>query len=466
MKNKPEIMINPQLCINCKQCIKKCPEKALTQGKNKPKTHPEKCIKCKECIETCSQNAIKIKTNQTTNHNITQIRKKTKTDHCLIRGGKAKTRHPTFNDITILPAQISRPPIDKYREECNTKVTIGNRYAEQPLKLDIPIILPAMSYGAISIETKIAFAIAANNTGTATNTGEGGMHPKERKTANKLISQYASGRFGVSSNYLKNSEAIEIKIGQGAKAGMGGHLSSDKITPEIAKIRGIPENSDALSPSRHIDIVGPEDLKMKIEQLREIVDHQKPIIVKFSAGRVKEDVAIAAKAGADAIAIDGMQAGTGAGPEIVIEHAGIPTLPAIAEAATALKQNGYKQKVSLIAGGGITNGADITKALALGADACYIGTAAMIAIGCNQCNNCHTGKCPKGITTQNPKTRKKLNPKTAGEKLTNYLNTITDEVIALTQQAGNTDINKLEKNTLRALTTEAAQITGLKTPGP
>ncbi|WGI16741.1 glutamate synthase-related protein [Methanonatronarchaeum sp. AMET-Sl] len=466
MNYKP--IINSKKCKNCMNCINACPENALTQGTNHPTIEPNKCIGCKNCINTCNQNAIQIhkKQPQHQDQTIQKIINKTQTNHCIIRGGKARNRFPTFDDLTILPAQISRPPIDKYREECNTKVTIGNRYAENPLEIDIPILLPAMSFGAISIETKTAFALAANNTGTATNTGEGGMHPKERETANKLISQYASGRFGVSSQYLNNSEAIEIKIGQGAKAGMGGHLSSEKITPEIAEIRGIPQNSDALSPSRHIDIVGPEDLKMKIEQLREIVNWKKPIIVKFSAGRVKEDVIIAAKAGADAIAIDGMQAGTGAGPEIVINHAGIPTLPATAEAATALKENGYQQEVSLIVGGGITNGADVTKALALGADACYIGTGAMIAIGCTQCNNCHKGNCPNGITTQKPKNRKKINPKKASQKLTNYLNTITDEVIALTQQAGNTDINKLEKTTLRALTPEAAEMTGTKTPGP
>ncbi|UOY09763.1 FMN-binding glutamate synthase family protein [Methanonatronarchaeum sp. AMET6-2] len=428
----------------------------------------ELCVNCERCIETCPQNALTLnKTTYSETHDIvSEIQAKSRSNKCIIRGGRAERRTPSFDDLTVLPAQISRPPIDKYREECNTKVVIGDRYAEKPLKIDIPVLLPAMSFGALSIEAKTGFAIAATNTGTATNTGEGGMHPKERECADKLISQYASGRFGVSAGYLNNSEAIEIKIGQGAKAGMGGHLSSEKITREIAEIRGIPPGVDALSPSRHIDIVGPEDLKMKIRQLREIVSWKIPVIVKFSAGRVRDDVAIAAKAGADAIAIDGMQAGTGAGPEIVLEHAGIPTMPATVEAAEALKELGLKEEISLIVGGGIKNGADVTKALALGADACYIGTGAMIAMGCTLCNNCHRGTCPEGITTQRQRNREKLNPKKAGQKITNYLNTVTDEVIALTQQAGNTDVNKLEKTSLKALTTEAANMTGLQTPGP
>ncbi|OKY78990.1 MAG: Glutamate synthase domain 2 and ferredoxin domain [Candidatus Methanohalarchaeum thermophilum] len=396
------------------------------------------------------------------NKTIEKIQKKSQSGRYEVRGGSSKRDLPDFDDLTILPAQVSRPPVDKYREPCKTKVELGTRFSKNPLEIDIPIMIPAMSFGACSIEAKKAFAKAATKLGTATNTGEGGMHPDEREEAEKLIAQYASGRFGVSKDYLMNSEAIEIKIGQGAKAGMGGHLLGEKVTEEIAKIRKIPPGTDALSPSRHLDIVGPEDLKMKIRQLREITDWKKPIFVKYSAGRVKNDVKIAAKAGADAVVVDGMQGGTGAGPESVLEHAGIPTLKATVEASEALKEINLKKDVSLIVGGGIRKGADIAKALALGADACYIGTGTMMAAGCTQCGNCSSGKCPKGITTQDPKLRKNLKPDKASEKIINYFKAITEEVKLLVQQAGNTDINKIEKSSLYPITNMASKITGIE----
>ncbi len=378
-----------------------------------------------------------------------------------VRGCGAVRRIPTFDDLVIIPAQVSRPPIDKYREPCNTRVVIGDRYAENPLELDTPIMIAAMSFGALSKEAKIALAMGASLAGTATNTGEGGMLPEERRYASKLIAQYASGRFGVSAEYLNNSEAIEIKIGQGAKSGMGGHLLAEKVTAEVSRIRMIPEGTDALSPARHMDIVGPEDLSMKISQLREITDWKVPIMVKFTSGRVADDVKIAAKAGADAVVVDGMQGGTGAGPDVVTEHSGIPTIAAIVEADEALKEVNLRDEVSLIAAGGIRSGADVAKAIALGADAVYIGTAALVSIGCRVCQMCYTGTCRKGIATQDPRLRKRLDYVEAGKNVARYIEAMTEEVCMLTQQAGNTDVSKLEKDDLRALTVEASALTGV-----
>ena len=242
---------------------------------------------------------------------------------------------------------------------------------------------------------------------------------------------------------------------------MGGHLLSHKVTAEVARVRNIPEGTSALSPARHMDIVGPEDLGMKINQLREITDWKIPIIVKFASGRVDQDVKIAAKAGADMIVVAGMQGGTGAGPEVGTEHAGIPTIEAIVKADDALKEINLRSEVSLVAAGGIRSGADVAKAIALGADAVYIATSALISIGCKVCQSCSEGICPKGIATQDRVLRRRLDPIRKGQQVANYIEAMTQEVTALTQQAGNTDIENLERQDLVALTMEASQLTGV-----
>jgi glutamate synthase domain-containing protein 2 len=246
---------------------------------------------------------------------------------------------------------------------------------------------------------------------------------------------------------------------------MGGHLLGEKVTRDVSRIRMIPEGTDALSPARHMDIVGPEDLSMKISQLREITDWKIPIIVKFTSGRVSDDVKIAAKAGADIVVVDGMQGGTGAGPDIVTEHSGVPTIAAIVEADEALKHINLREEVNLVAGGGIRNGADVAKAIALGADAVYIATAALVSIGCRVCQTCYTGTCKKGIATQNPQLRRRLDYLEAGKRVSRYIEAMTEEAVMLTQQAGNTDILKLEKDDLRALTVESSALTGVKMAG-
>jgi glutamate synthase domain-containing protein 2 len=234
------------------------------------------------------------------------------------------------------------------------------------------------------------------------------MLPEEREMAENLVVQYSSGRFGVSSDYLNVSDAIEVKIGQGAKPGMGGHLLAEKVSPEVAEIRGIPLGTDALSPARFLDATREGDLAKHIELLREVTDWRVPIIVKLGPGRVDEDVKIAAEAGADIISVDGMEGGTGAAPEVVIEHTGVPTLASLVQAVNGLKEIGLKDEVDLIITGGIRSGADVAKAMAMGADAAYIGTGAMIAMGCRACRMCYTGKCPVGVATQDPILRERM----------------------------------------------------------
>jgi glutamate synthase domain-containing protein 2 len=396
---------------------------------------------------------------------IAEIKAKASSGKYLMRGMGSVRKLVHFDDLVLLPAQTSRPPIDNYREPCETKTIIGSRFAEKPLEMELPIMVAAMSFGSISKEAKIAFAKGSTKLGIPVNTGEGGMLPEERKYAKKLIAQYASGRFGVSSKYLNSADAIEIKIGQGAKAGMGGHLMGEKVTAEISAIRGIPQGTDALSPARHMDIVGPEDLKFKIEQLREITDWEIPIIVKYSPGRVESDVKIAAKAGADAIAIDGMQGGTGAAPEVGIEHSGIPTIAALVEADKALRDIQLRDEVNLIVSGGIRSGADVAKALALGADAVGIATAPMIAIGCVMCRQCYLGKCPVGIATQDSELRKRLVVEEAEKKFVNYVSVIASELKMLTQLTGTTNVHNLDVEDLRALDYDTSLITGVRLIG-
>ncbi len=393
-----------------------------------------------------------------------EIRQKAATGKYVVRSMGSMRSLPHFDDLVILPAQTSRPPIDNYREPCETKTVIGSRYAEKPLELDYPIMLGAMSFGALNEGSKIAFAKGCSRMGISANTGEGGMLHSERKHAKKLVVQYASGRFGVSAKYLRSADAIEIKIGQGAKPGMGGHLMGEKVTEKVAKLRGIPVGTDALSPARHMDIVGPEDLSFKISQLREITDWKIPIIVKYSPGRIGDDVMIAVKAGADAVAVDGMQGGTGAAPQVGIEHVGIPTIAALVQANRALTEAGVRDDIDLIISGGLRSGADVAKAIALGADAVQISTSAMVSIGCVMCRQCHIGKCPVGIASNDPEYSKKLAPD-AEQRFVNYLTAITKELKMLTQLTGSTKVHNLDIEDLRSLDYTTSLITGVKLVG-
>jgi len=467
------VTIDHGVCMTCGACEKVCPQGVFKMVKPDymAPVNDLGCVGCEVCVEQCASRAIRVVPVQEapkenwSRRDIDDLQLKASKGHTPVRGMGAWRKFPHFDDLVFLCAQNSRPPIDHYREPCSTEVVLGARYAERPLRLKAPIIIGAMSFGAVSRETKLAVAKAATMVGIATNTGEGGMLRDEREAAATLIAQYASGRFGVSAAYLQMADAIEIKIGQGAKGGQGGLLMGEKVTEEVAHVRGISLGADAVSPARHLDIVGPEDLKMKIEQLREITDWKVPIAVKYSAGRTSDDAKIAAKAGADIIVIDGKQGGTGAAPDIVIEHAGLPTLPALVEAERGLREAGMRDEVSLVISGAIRNGADVAKALALGADAVAISTGVLVAMGCRMCGLCSTGRCPRGIATQDPALRRRIRVDDAAQRVENYLNATIEELEMFTQLSGKTCTGNLERDDLRALNADAAAIAGVKLVG-
>ncbi len=463
--------IKQEVCIACGACVEVCPSGVYEWYKERVyPLHEANCVNCQFCMNVCPTHAITVrplpvKEETTWRKSIyDEIIYKTSSGKHIVRGTGARKRFPDFDELVFLNAQTSRPPIDGYREPCNTSVSLGKKNGPK-LNLGVPIVVGAMSFGSLSREAKISIAKAASRFGIAVNTGEGGILPEERENASLLIAQYASGRFGISARALKSADAIEIKIGQGAKAGQGGLLLSEKVSAEISAIRGIPMGTDAVSPSRHLDIVGPEDLKMKIDELREITEGKVPIIIKYAAGRVKDDVKIAAKAGADIITVDGAQGGTGAAPDIVLENTGIPALAAVVEAHEALVEINMRDDIGLIVSGGIRNGADVAKALALGADAVGISTAILIAMGCKGCGICHSGKCPWGIATQNPNLRKRLKVDISTERIENFLKSTIHELTMLVQVLGKTDVRNLEREDLRALTLDASEITNIPLVG-
>lgn len=389
-----------------------------------------------------------------------------------IRGFGAKRRIPTFDDLVLLGASMSRYPLEGYRERCDTNVTLGTRFARRPVELKIPITIAGMSFGALGTHAKESIGRAATQMGTSTTTGDGGMTEEERRASKLLVYQVLPSRYGLNPDDLRRADAVEVVVGQGAKPGGGGMLLGHKITERVAQMRDLPEGIDQRSACRHPDWTGPDDLEIKIEELREITDWEIPVYVKIGATRVGYDVALAVKAGADVIVLDGMQGGTAATQDVFIEHVGIPTLPAVREATRALQELDMHRKVHLIVSGGIRTGADVAKALALGADAASIGTAAMVAIGCNRplyvedyhklgtepgyCHHCHTGRCPVGVTTQDADLENRLQPDQGARWLKNYLTTMVLELQTLARACGKTHVLNLEPEDLVALTVEAA----------
>lgn len=387
----------------------------------------------------------------------------------------------TFDDLTFIPAGLTRIPLEGYREQCSTRTVLGARNAAKPLELDIPVMITGMSYGALSFNAKVALARGAKMAGSSTTTGDGGMLPAERENARVLIYEVLPSRYGLNIHHLRQADAIELTIGQGAKPGTGGLLLGSKLSAEIAHMRDLPPGVDQRSPCRHPDFLGPDDMRIKIEELREATDWQVPIFVKLGASRVYDDVKLVAKCGADVVVIDGMEGGTGASPELLQEHTGIPTLAAVCEARAALEEMRLFGEVNLIIAGGIRHGSDAAKALALGADAVYVGTAALIALNCNKplyvedyhalgaapyaCHHCHTGRCPVGITTQDPELVKRLEIDSAAERVANWLHATASEIQILARACGKRDIHDLEPEDLRALTLEASLITGLPLAG-
>jgi len=374
----------------------------------------------------------------------------------------------SFDDLVFVPAQLAKRPVDYYRAKISSKTIIGKN-SKKPIELETPIIFGAMSFGALSKEAKIALAKASTLAGTIANTGEGGMLPEEREFAKRLIVQYSTGRFGITEEILKKADAIEIKIGQSAKPGQGGLLPAEKVTEEIARIRNIGyQNSkkiwvgkDVYSPASHPDIKDINDLKKKIEWLREITGGV-PIILKLGAPGEK-DIELAIQANPDIIAIDGKGGATGAAPEVMLNEVGIPTLPALVKTREILDKIGAKQELWI--GGGLNNGGDFAKVLALGADAVFCATSLLIAMGCIYCRLCYLGKCPVGITTQDPELRKKLNIETASQNIANFIKNCTEEIKMIAGACGENDIHKLNKGHLRALNSEMAKIAKIKLVG-
>jgi methylamine---glutamate N-methyltransferase subunit C len=403
---------------------------------------------------------------------LAEIRRAAATGIYDIRGGGAKRPLPHFDDLLFLGASVSRYPLEGYRERCGTDVTLGARFAKKPIQLKIPITIAGMSFGALSLQAKEALGRGATAAGTSTTTGDGGMTAEEREHSQTLVYQLLPSRYGMNPDDLRKADAIEIVIGQGAKPGGGGMLLGQKVTERVAAMRTLPAGIDQRSASRHPDWTGPDDLEIKIIELREITDWEKPIFVKIGASRPYYDTALAVKSGADVIVIDGMQGGTAATQNTFIENVGIPTLAAIRPAVQALEELGLHRKVQLIVSGGIRTGADVAKALALGADAVSIGTAALVALGENDpayedeyralgttataYDDWHEGLDPAGITTQLPELAQRLDPVLAGRRLANYLGVLTLEAQAIARACGKSHVHNLEPEDLVALTIEAA----------
>ena len=403
---------------------------------------------------------------------IAEIQRAARTGIYDIRGFGAKRSVPSFDDLLFLGASMSRYPLEGYREKCDTRVTLGTRYATKPIELKIPITIAGMSFGALSAPAKEALGRGASIAGTSTTTGDGGMTAEEREHSKILVYQVLPSRYGMNPDDLRRADAIEVVVGQGAKPGGGGMLLGQKISARVAAMRDLPAGIDQRSACRHPDWTGPDDLKIKIQELREITEWEKPIYIKIGAARSYYDTALAVKAGADVIVLDGMQGGTAATQDVFIEHVGIPTLPALRQAVEALQELDMHRKVQLIVSGGIRSGADVAKALAMGADAVSIGVAALIALGDNSpdleseynrlgssagCyDDWHEGRDPAGISTQDDQLAARFDPRLGGRRLANYLRVLTLETQTLARANGKSHVHHLEPEDLVALTIEAA----------
>ncbi|HEX7812836.1 MAG TPA: FMN-binding glutamate synthase family protein [Burkholderiales bacterium] len=407
-----------------------------------------------------------------------------------IRGLGAKRHVPHFDDLVFLAASLSRYPLEGYREKCVTKTVLGTRYAKKPVELAIPITIAGMSFGALSANVKESLGRAATELGTSTTTGDGGMTREERQSSKTLVYQCLPSRYGFNPDDVRRADAIEVVIGQGAKPGGGGMLLGQKINPRVAKMRVLPEGVDQRSACRHPDWTGPDDLTIKINELREITDWEKPIYVKVGATRTFHDVKLAVHSGADVIVVDGMQGGTAATQTVFIENVGIPTLAALRQAVDALEDLDMIGKVQLVISGGIRSGADVAKALAMGADAVAIGQGVLLALGCNSetyvqdgrhhpaaddyqklgtaagfCHHCHTGRCPVGVTTQDAILEQRLQPDVGAKRVRNYLKTLNMELTTIARACGKQNVHHLEREDLVALTVEAAAMAHLPLAG-
>jgi len=468
----PEFSVirNEDKCIQCQACVRQCgfDVHEYDEEKNQVCANETNCVNCQRCVMICPTKALSITNNPNhyrINHHwnsvhIQNISRQAATGGVILTGmGNDKPMPSYFDRILINASQVSNPSIDPLREPMELRTYLGAKpdqikltsengqlkLAEPPppqVRIETPLLFSAISYGAISLEVCETLARAATELGTLYNTGEGGLHKDLYQYKNNTIVQVASGRYGVNHQYLNAGRIVEIKIGQGAKPGIGGHLPGEKITRSISETRMIPEGTDAISPAPHHDIYSIEDLRQLIYNLKEATNYQKPISVKISA--VHNIAAIASgavRAGADIIAIDGFRGGTGAAPMAIRDHVGIPIELALAVVDQRLREEKIRNRVSLLAAGGFRSSADVIKAIALGADAVYLATAPLIAIGCRLCQKCYTGKCSWGICTQDPYKTKRVNPELAAERVSNLIHGWSHEI---KEMMGGMGINSIE----------------------
>ncbi len=496
----PEFIIerDENRCIACQVCVRQCANDVhiYDPEEDEVTSQEENCVGCHRCVTLCPTNALTVRRNPLnfkdnanwTGSAIKDIYKQAETGGVLLTGMGCDRPYPVYWDHMVLNAsQVTNPSIDPLREPMELRTYLGRKpdrleivysggeprlvteLAPQ-LMLETPILFSAMSYGSISYNACLSIARAAQIAGTYFNSGEGGLHRDLYKYGEHAIVQVASGRFGVHSDYLGIASAIEIKIGQGAKPGIGGHLPGEKVSEQISQTRMIPVGTDALSPAPHHDIYSIEDLRQLIYALKEATRYEKPIIVKISAVHNVAPIASGmVRAGADIIAIDGLRGGTGAAPQVIRDNVGIPIEFAIAAVDDRLREEGIRHQASLLAAGGFRNSADIAKAIALGADAVYIGTSALVAMGCHVCQKCYTGKCNWGIATQDPYLTKRLNPNIATRRLVNLLRAWSMEIKEMLGGMGVNSIDSLRGNRYHlrgvGLTDRELQILGIKSVG-
>lgn len=490
-----EVVRDYDKCINCRVCERQCANKVHTylSDVNKIVADSSKCVDCQRCVTLCPVKALKIvKSDNTFKENsnwksqtIKEIYKQAATGGVLLSSMGNPFEYPVYFDKMLINAsQVTNPSIDPLREPMETKVYLGKKPSsikrdsngkiinnlEPQIELSVPIMFSAMSYGSISYNAHESLARAAEELDILYNTGEGGLHEDFYKYGANTIVQVASGRFGVHKNFLSSGAAIEIKMGQGAKPGIGGHLPGKKIVGDVSKTRMIPEGSDAISPAPHHDIYSIEDLRQLVYSLKEATDYKKPVIVKIAAVHNVSAIASGiARSGADIIAIDGFRGGTGAAPTRIRDNVGIPIELALASVDQRLRDEGIRNNVSIVVGGSIRNSSDVIKAIALGADAVYIGTAALLSLGCHLCRSCQTGKCNWGIATQDPELVKRLNPDVGYKRLVNLVTAWKHEITEMMGGMGINSIESLKGNRLMlrgvGLNEKELEILGIKHAG-